>query len=83
MEAKAGSCMGVALDRAHDDAAEGDPAVVAGKLARLERWGAAAGDGRVEEEDGEDGRDGERDDQPHRAALAGHEPEFTGGFPPL
>ena len=43
-----------------------------GELARLDRGGAAAGDGGIHEEDREDRRDRERDDEPHRAPFAAH-----------
>ena len=64
--------MRVARDGADDPADERDSFRVPGELARPERRRAAAREGRVDEEDGEDRRDRERDDEPRRAPFAAH-----------
>src|SRR5213078_5038357 len=71
-ELKTGGSIRIPTDGADDHASERDAAVMAGKLARLERGRAAAGDGGVEQEDGEDGRDRERDDQTNGAPSTSH-----------
>src|SRR6185295_9559788 len=73
----------VAARLADNLAHERHPAGVAGELTRAERRRATPGDRRVEQKDGENARDRKRDDQPHRAALAGHGSKFSGGFPAL
>ena len=60
--------VGVAGQRAHDDADDRELAAVVRELARRERWRRRAAEGRVEQEDGEHTRDREGDDEPRRTA---------------
>ena len=55
-----------------DDPDERDATRVPDELARLKRRRAAAGNRRVEQEDGKDSRHRERDDEPRRAASTSH-----------
>jgi hypothetical protein len=62
----------------HDLPYQRDPTGVSGELARTNLRSAPSGDGRVEKEDGESGRDGEGEDQARRAALRGHAEGLSG-----
>src|ERR671918_780276 len=53
----------VSVDRPHDAAGEAHVPGMVGELARSQRRRRAAREARVEQEDGEDRRDGERDDE--------------------
>ena len=82
--------MRVAGRRADDLAHQRNPPVMAGELARPEQRRTAARDGRVEQEDREDGRDRERDDEARWASSTSHpailvrsprdDPRFPGGL---
>src|SRR5204863_9449168 len=65
------AAVGVAANGPEHRASEGHPLVVTGELARAERRGASARDRRVEKEDREHGRDGQRDHEPHSARRPG------------
>jgi hypothetical protein len=82
--------MRVAGRLAHDLAHQRNAPLMAGELARPERGRAPTRDGRVEQEDREDGGDRERDDKARWVSSTGHpailvrsprdDPRFPGGL---